>query len=53
MRWGLLHDSSSLHDIWHLHSTSAMAALSLGVVALFAVLLTAAGIRVFSRRAVS
>jgi ABC-2 type transport system permease protein len=53
VRWGLLHDSASLHDIWHLHSMSAMAGLSLGVVAVFAVLLTTAGIRVFSLRAVS
>jgi ABC-2 type transport system permease protein len=53
VRWGLLHDSTSLHNIWELHSTTAMAGLSLGVVALFALLLTGAGIRVFSRRAVS
>jgi ABC-2 type transport system permease protein len=53
IRWGLLHNSTGLHDIWELHSTTTMAALSLGVVGLFALLLTAAGIRVFSRRAVS
>jgi ABC-2 type transport system permease protein len=53
VRWGLLQNSTGLHDIWGLQSTTAMAGLSLGVVALFAVVLTAAGIRVFSRRAVS
>jgi ABC-2 type transport system permease protein len=53
VRWGLLHNATGLHDIWKMHSTTVMAGLSLGVVAVFAVLLTAAGIRVFSRRAVS
>jgi ABC-2 type transport system permease protein len=52
VRYGLLHDPAALHDIWELHSTTAMAGLSLGVVAVFALLLTAAGIRVFGRRAV-
>ena len=53
VRWGLLGDSAGLHDIWRLQDTTAMASLSLGVVALFAVVLTTAAIRVFSRRAVS
>ena len=41
-----------LHNIWKMHSTTAMAALSLGVVVLFAAALTTAGIRAFSRTAV-
>src|SRR5438067_7632166 len=49
VRYGLLQDPASLHNIWEMQSTPAMAALSLGVVALFALLLTVAGIRVFSR----
>jgi ABC-2 type transport system permease protein len=53
VRYGLLDDPSSLHDIWGLSSVGAMAALSTGAVTLFAVLLTVAGIRVFSRRAVA
>src|SRR5436305_10981568 len=52
VRYGLLDDPSSLHSIWKMHSASAMAGLSLGVVALFALLLTTAGIRIFSRHAV-
>jgi ABC-2 type transport system permease protein len=52
VRYGLLNDPSSLHNLWQMHSASAMAGLSLGVVGLFAVLLTIAGIRVFSRNAV-
>jgi ABC-2 type transport system permease protein len=42
-----------LHDIWGMDNTTTMAALSLGVVALFAVALTALSIRVFSRSAVN
>jgi ABC-2 type transport system permease protein len=53
VRWGLLHDSTGLHNIWRMDSTSAMAALSLAVVAAFALLATTAAVRVFSRRAVS
>jgi ABC-2 type transport system permease protein len=52
VRYGLLDDPSSLHNIWKMHSTTAMAGLSLAVVALFAFLLTTAGIRAFSRHAV-
>jgi ABC-2 type transport system permease protein len=52
VRYGLLNDPTSLHNIWGLHSTTGMAALSLAAVALFAVLLIGAGIRVFSRHAV-
>ena len=39
MRYGLLDDSSGLHDIWH-EQRDPMAALSLGVVALFAAVLS-------------
>jgi ABC-type multidrug transport system permease subunit len=52
MRWGLLHDSSGLHNIWRSGSTTAMAALSLAVVALFALVMTAVSMRAFTRAAV-
>jgi ABC-type polysaccharide/polyol phosphate export permease len=52
VRYGLLDDSSGLHNIWKMHSTTGMAALSLGVVLLFAGALVTAGIRTFSRTAV-
>jgi ABC-2 type transport system permease protein len=52
VRYGLLGDSGGLHDIWRMHSTTAMAALSLGVIAVFAAALSAIAIRVFSRSAV-
>ena len=52
MRYGLLGDSTGLHAIWGLSDPTAMAALSLAVVGGFALLLTAASIRVFSRSAV-
>ena len=51
MRYGLLGDSGGLHAIWSMSDPTAMAALSLGVVALFATLLTAVSIRVFTRAA--
>ena len=51
MRYGLLGDSAGLHHIWSMGSNTAMAALSLGVVALFAAALTAVSIRVFARTA--
>ena len=53
VRYGLLDDPSGLRHIWKLHSASGMAALSLLVVAGFAALLTTAGVRTFSRRAVN
>jgi ABC-2 type transport system permease protein len=54
MRYGLLGgNSSGLHDIWGMSNTTAMATLSLAVVAVFAVALTAVSIRTFSRSAVS
>ena len=42
-----------LHDIWGMSNVTAMAALSLTVVALFAAVMTAAGIRAFTRAAIS
>jgi ABC-2 type transport system permease protein len=52
MRYGLLDDSSGLRAIWRMTDPTAMAALSIAVLAAFALLLTAASIRVFSRSAV-
>ena len=53
MRYGLLGDSSGLHNIWGMGSAGGMAALSLAVVAAFAVALTVGSIRVFTRAAVA
>jgi ABC-2 type transport system permease protein len=53
MRYGLLDDPSALSNIWGMSNPTAMAALSLGVVALFAAALTTASIRVFRRMAVT
>jgi ABC-2 type transport system permease protein len=53
VRYGLVdRDGAGLHDIWGMSNTSAMAALSLGVVTLFALALTAAAMRTFRRTAV-
>jgi len=52
MRYGLNGDSTGLHAIWGMGDAAAMAALSLGVVAAFALVLTVVSIRVFSRSAV-
>ena len=51
MRYGLLGDRTGLRNIWQLGNTTGMAALSLAVVALFAVLVTTASIRVFTHSA--
>jgi ABC-type polysaccharide/polyol phosphate export permease len=51
MRYGLLQDSSSLHDIWGMTDPTVMAALSLAVLVVFAGALTAGAIRVFTRSA--
>ena len=51
MRYGLLGDSTGLHNIWRLSDTTLMATLSLGVLAVFALALTAVSIRVFARAA--
>jgi ABC-2 type transport system permease protein len=53
MRYGLLGDSSGLHNIWRMSSAPGMAALSLAVTGLFAAALTAGAIRVFTRAAVT
>jgi len=53
MRYGLLDDSSGLHNIWEMDNVTASAALSLGVVALFAVVFTRVAVRVFTRSAMS
>jgi ABC-2 type transport system permease protein len=53
MRYGLDGDSSGLHAIWRMHDATGMAALSLLVVALFALALTRVAIRVFTRSATS
>jgi ABC-2 type transport system permease protein len=53
VRYGLAGDNGAgLHDIWGMDNTTTMASLSLGVVALFAVALTAAAVRTFQRTAV-
>jgi ABC-2 type transport system permease protein len=53
MRYGLIdHGGSGLHDIWGAGDPAALAAASLGVVALFAAATTALAIRVFNRSAV-
>jgi len=54
MRYGIVdHSGQGLHDIWGMSNVTAMAALSLGVVVVFAIALTAASVRVFTRSAVS
>jgi len=52
VRYGLLGDSSGLHNIWSMHSATTMATLSLAVVAFFAAALTVISIRAFNRAAV-
>ena len=53
MRYGLVDPrGTGLHDIWGLTNPTAMAALSLAVVAAYGVLLTAVAIKVFKRAAV-
>ncbi|HEX3317551.1 MAG TPA: ABC transporter permease [Solirubrobacteraceae bacterium] len=51
MRYGLLGDSSGLHNIWGTHDPAAMATLSLLVVAAFAALMVAIAIRTFTKAA--
>jgi len=53
MRYGLLDDRTGLHNIWGMGSASTMAGLSLAVVGLFAAVLMAVSIRVFTRSAMS
>jgi ABC-2 type transport system permease protein len=51
MRYGLLGDPAGLHAIWGMSDPTAMAGLSLAVVAAFAAALTTVSIRVFTRAA--
>ena len=51
LRYGLNGDATGLHSIWKLSDPTAMAGLSLAVVAVFAALLTAVSIRAFARSA--
>jgi ABC-2 type transport system permease protein len=51
MRYGLLGDTSGLHNIWGAHNPTAMATLSLLVVAAFAALMVAIAMRTFTRAA--
>ena len=54
LRYGFIDPSGKgLHDIWGMSNVTAEAWLSLAVVAVFAVALTAVAVRVFSRSAVS
>jgi ABC-type polysaccharide/polyol phosphate export permease len=52
VRYGLLGQAGGLRDVWGMTSPAAMAALSLGAVALFAAGLTVGAVRVFGRTAV-
>lgn len=53
MRYGLLdRHATGLHDIWGMSSANGMAALSLAVVAAWAVVLSTAAVRVFAKSAV-
>ena len=48
MRYGLLdHNARGLHDIWGMSNATAMAALSLAVVAAYAAAFTAVALRTF------
>jgi ABC-type uncharacterized transport system permease subunit len=54
LRYGALdHTGAGLHNIWGMTSTTTDAALSLLVLAGWAILITAAAIRVFTRAAVN
>jgi ABC-type polysaccharide/polyol phosphate export permease len=53
MRYGLLDGhAAGLHDIWGMTNATAMAGLSLVVIAAYAALLVSVSVRVFSRAAV-
>jgi ABC-2 type transport system permease protein len=53
VRYGLIRNPGELHGIWGMSNPSVMAALSLGVIVLFAGLFIAISIRVFQRTAVN
>jgi ABC-type multidrug transport system permease subunit len=54
LRYGLVdHNGQGLRDIWGMTNTTAMATLSLAVVAVFAVAVLALSTRVFTRAAIS
>jgi ABC-type polysaccharide/polyol phosphate export permease len=54
LRYGIVDpNGAGLHDIWGMDNTTTMATLSLGVVTLFAVLMTVVATRAFRRAAVS
>ncbi|MBV9536536.1 MAG: hypothetical protein JO321_14105, partial [Solirubrobacterales bacterium] len=54
MRYGFIDPTGgSLHDIWGMHNVTAEAWLSIAVIALWAIALTAISIRAFKRSAVS
>src|SRR6266567_9614392 len=54
LRYGVLdHTGAGLHDIWGMASTTTDAAMSLLVLAAWAILITAASVRIFQRSAVS
>lgn len=54
LRYGLLdRDGRGLHDIWGMDNATAMAAMSLGVIVVFALLFTFLAIRTFRRAAVN
>jgi ABC-type polysaccharide/polyol phosphate export permease len=54
IRYGFLdHRGTGLHDIWGMSNATGMAALSLGVMALFAADTVTLSIRVFNRSAVT
>jgi hypothetical protein len=50
MRYGLLdHNASGLHDIWGMSNATLMSALSLAVVAAYAIALMTLALRTFAR----
>jgi ABC-2 type transport system permease protein len=53
LRYGLVdHRGQGLHDIWGMQNSTVMAALSFAVVALFALVMLALSVKVFTRTAV-
>jgi ABC-2 type transport system permease protein len=53
LRYGLVdHRAQGLHDIWGMHNATAMAAMSLAVVAAFAVGMLILSVRIFTKSAV-